>query len=97
MQNIYKILSNINQIIINPIIGLMFGIALIYFLYGVLEYLWKSRSDPAKIKQGTSHMLWGIFGMFIMISVFGLFKFLINTVPTSDTSKQNVNRVMNVN
>lgn len=96
MQKVYSILSNINEIIINPIIIILFGIALVYFVYGIFEYIYKAQSDPGKIKEGRSHMAWGLFGMFIMISVFGLFKFILNTVPASDRTKENVNRVLNI-
>ncbi len=96
MEKVYSILSNINQTIINPIIILLFCVGLVYFLYGVLEYIYKAKSDPSKIKEGRSHMGWGLFGMFIMISVFGLFKLILNSVPTSDNSKENVNRVLNI-
>lgn len=97
MQKVYSIISNINDIIINPIILLLFMVALLYFIYGVFEYMWKSRSDPAKMKEGRLHMGWGLFGMFVMISVFGFFKILINSVPVSERSKTNVNRVMDFN
>ena len=97
MQTVYAILSKINNIIINPIILLLFGVALLYFIYGVFEYMWKSKSDPAKIKEGRLHMGWGLFGMFIMISVFGLFKILLNSVPVSERTKTNVNRVLDLN
>lgn len=97
MEKVYKILSNINEIIINPIIVLAFAVALVVFVYGVLEYIWKSRSNPEKIKEGRSHMLWGLFGMFIMISVFGLFKLLLNSFPTGERTKTNVNRVLDIN
>ncbi len=96
MEKVYTILSKINSILINPIIILAFCIALLYFVYGVFEYIYKAHSDPSKMKQGRDHMLWGVFGMFIMVSVFGLFKFLLNTVPTSDRTKENVNRVLEI-
>lgn len=96
MQKVYSIISNINDIIINPIILLLFMVALLYFIYGVFEYMWKSRSDPAKMKEGRLHMGWGLFGMFVMISVFGFFKILINSVPVSERTKTNVNRVMDL-
>lgn len=96
MEKVYKIISNINTIIINPIIILIFAVALVFFVYGVMEYIYKSRSNPEKIKEGRSHMLWGLFGMFIMVSVFGLFKFLLNSFPTSDRTKTNVERVLNI-
>lgn len=97
MEKIYSILSKINTIIINPIIILLFAVAFIYFIYGVFEYLWKSHSDPAKMKEGRTHMAWGLFGMFIMISVFGLFKFMLNSFPAGERTKTNVDRVLNVN
>lgn len=75
----------------------MFSVAFVFFIYGVFEYLYKSHSDPAKIKEGRSHMGWGLFGMFIMISVFGLFKFILNSVPTSERTRNNVNRVIDIN
>jgi hypothetical protein len=96
MEKVYKIISNINEIIINPIIILFFAAAFIYFIYGVFVFVYKSQSDPGKIKEGRLHMGWGLFGMFIMISVFGLFKLILNSVPTSDRTKDNVNRVLNI-
>lgn len=97
MQTAYAILSKINTIIINPIILILFGVAFVYFVYGVAQYIWKAQSDPSKIKEGKAHMGWGLFGMFIMVSVFGIFKFLLNTVPTSNNTKQNVDKVLNIN
>jgi len=96
MQKVYAILSKINEIIINPIIFLLIGVALIYFIYGVFEFLWKSRSNPAAMKEGRTHMAWGLFGMFVMLSVFGFFRILLNTVPVSDRTKTNVNRVIDI-
>jgi hypothetical protein len=96
MEKIYSILSKINEIIINPIIVLLFGVALLYFVYGVFEYIWKAKSDPAKMKEGRLHMGWGLFGMFVMVSVFGFFKLILNSVPVSERSRDNVNRVLNI-
>lgn len=96
MEKVFKILSNVNTIIINPIIILFIAIAFLFFIYGVFEYLWKSKSDPSKIKEGRSHMGWGLFGMFIMISVLGLFKFLLNSLPTSERTKENTYRVLDI-
>lgn len=88
------IISKINQHIINPIIILLFGVAMIYFLFGVLEYLWKSKSDPAAIKAGAKHMGWGLFGMFIMVSVFGFLQLIINTLPIDSETVDNVKMIV---
>lgn len=94
MDSAIKIISKINQIIINPIIALMFAVALIYFVYGVLEYLVKAKSDPSAIQNGAKHMGWGLFGMFVMVSVFGFLRVIINTLPIDTDTIENVNRVL---
>ncbi len=88
------IISKINQNIINPIIIIMFAVAMVYFVYGILEYLVKSKSDPAAIKAGAKHMGWGLFGMFVMVSVFGFLQFIINTLPIDTPTIDNVNKVV---
>ncbi|MES2985545.1 MAG: hypothetical protein V4686_00260 [Patescibacteria group bacterium] len=97
MNSALVIISKINQNILNPIIIILFGVAMIYFLFGVLEYLWKSKSDPAAIQTGAKHMGWGLFGMFVMVSVFGFLQFIINTLPIDTTTKDNVNKVLPLN
>jgi ABC-type thiamin/hydroxymethylpyrimidine transport system permease subunit len=96
MNKAYSILAKINEIIINPLILLLFGVALLFFVYGVFEYILKARANPAKMKEGRSHMLWGLVGMFVMISVFGFFKILLNTLPVGERSRDNVNRVLDI-
>jgi hypothetical protein len=77
-----KVLSFIGKIsteILNPIIAILFSLALAYFIYGVAAYLWNPDSEEAREK-GRTGMLWGIIGMFIMISVFGIMRFLISSI-----------------
>ena len=77
-----KVLSFIGKIsteILNPIIAILFALALVYFIYGVAAYLWNPDSEEAREK-GRKSMLWGIVGMFIMVSVFGIMRFLISSI-----------------
>lgn len=97
MEAALSIITKINQNILNPIIILFFCIAMLYFLFGILEYLVKSKSDPAAIKAGAKHMGWGLFGMFIMVSVFGFLQLIINTLPIDTGTKDNVNLVVPLN
>ncbi|HEY4511976.1 MAG TPA: hypothetical protein VJH55_04000 [Candidatus Paceibacterota bacterium] len=71
--------------ILNPLIQLMFAVALIYFLWGVFEYFVLT-NDSGKRAEGAQHILWGLVGMFIMISVYSLIYFVTGTigVPQSD-------------
>lgn len=74
-----KLVKKINNLIINPLIALMFAVAFAYFIWGVVEYVLKGSSDEAR-SRGKQHMLWGIIGIFVMISVFGIMQLLINTL-----------------
>lgn len=97
MDSAIKIIYKINKIIINPVIAFLFAIALIYFIYGILEYLIKAKSDPSAIQAGAKHMGWGLFGMFVMVSVFGFLKVIINTLPIDQETITNVNKVLPLN
>lgn len=67
--------------ILNPVIVLLFVIATIMFLWGVIQYVIGSYGDPGKIKQARSVILWGIVGMFIMASAWGIVSILKNFFP----------------
>jgi len=72
-----SLLAKITVQIINPLIGLSITIALIVFIWGVIEFIAGS-DNPEKRDQGKSHMVWGIIGLFIMVSVFGLMGIITN-------------------
>jgi hypothetical protein len=55
-----KLIGKINKIIINPLIVLVFAIALVVFLYGLYEMLANGESEEERTK-GKQHMLWGVY------------------------------------
>jgi hypothetical protein len=71
-------LGKLNAKVINPLIELTFIIALVIFLYGVMEYIRGSRNEE-KRTLGKQHMIWGIVGFLIMFGVFGIMNILVNT------------------
>lgn len=74
-----RLLYNIEQVILNPLIFLIAGLALLVFLYGVFEYV-KNADDLEKRKTGHDHMLWGIIGLTVMFSAYGIIYFILNTM-----------------
>ncbi len=72
------LIVNINQQIISPLIGLIFAAGFVLFLYGVFKFLAGADNESDR-STGKQHMVWGIIGMFIMISVFGIMSMIINT------------------
>ena len=70
-----KLISNIKAYILNPIIGFMFAVAVVMFIYGIVEYIWSADNED-KVAVGKKHMIWGIVGMFVMIGVYGILNLL---------------------
>jgi hypothetical protein len=76
--SVNTLMQSINRVILNPLILLLFSAALVYFLYGVVQYL-ISPEDEELRTTSKSHMLYGVIGMFIMMSVFGIMRLILNS------------------
>lgn len=73
------IMLKINRAVINPLIVLAFGIATFMFVVGIVEYM-ANKDNAEAADKGKRHMLWGIIGMAIMVSVFAIMRVIINTL-----------------
>lgn len=74
-----EIIEKIQSEILDPIIVLLFGVAVVYFLYGLLKFMQNPDNTTAQ-QEGRQHMLWGVIGIFIMIAVYGILNFAANVV-----------------
>jgi hypothetical protein len=72
-------LSKFVNNIVNPIIYFLFAVALMYFLYGVIIFIVNADDEEAR-NTGKKHILWGIVGLFIMVSVYGIIGIVLGTV-----------------
>lgn len=82
----------INEIV-NPIILFIFGLAVLFFVYGVVQMIMHA-DDPTARATGRNHMLYGAIGMFIMISAWGIIGLISNTlkgVKSNATSGNTIN------
>lgn len=77
--SVVTLMKSIDRVIINPIIFFLFALAMVYFLYGLAQYLLSPGNEEVH-KRSKSVMLWGIIGLFIMVAVFGIMKIILNTV-----------------
>lgn len=71
-------LNKINQHILNPIIILAFTVSLLILFWGIFQFISSETADASRDK-GKKKILWGIFGMFIMISAYGLIRLVLGT------------------
>lgn len=78
-----QFIGNVDRMIINPLIGLLFALAIVYFLYGIFEFL-SNQENEEKKTTGKSHMLWGIIGITIMMGVWAILGVVLNTLGISE-------------
>lgn len=81
------------KITLNLVIGILFVLITIYFIWGVIQYV-TSGGDDEKLGKGRKHMLYGIIGLAIVSAAWGLAKILADyiapgtqTGPTLPTFK----------
>lgn len=68
--------------ILNPLITLLFILATVVFLWGVIQYVIGQAGDEKKIAEGKRVMAWGMAGLFIMVSAWGIVAALCNFFGT---------------
>ena len=85
---ITNFLYKVNFYILNPIIMLLFALAFVYFIYGVIKFLRSSTGDKGTERiEARNSIFWGIVGMFVMFSVYALIKFVLATFGITPTQE----------
>jgi hypothetical protein len=77
----------VNNIFINgilkPLVPALIGLAVVVFIYGILIVMFSEGGE--KKESGKMYMLWGIIGIFVMVSVWGLVSILKDTFGLDTT------------
>lgn len=73
-----QLLNNITSIVLNPIIALLFAVALLIFFYGIVQFI-NSETSDSKREQGKRKIIYGLVGMFIMFSAYGIIRLILAT------------------
>ena len=76
-----KFISAVSQQILNPFIYLLFAIALLVFIWGVVRFISQGGDEDARTI-AKRHILYGLLGMFIMISAFSLVRLITGVFIT---------------
>lgn len=82
--------------LIDPAVKVVFALGLLMFLWGIVEFLWALK-DGKVDETGKQHMLWGMVGMLIMVSVYGIIALIMNTFGIDFGTATDVSRIQNVN
>ncbi len=74
-----NLLDSATCIINNSLIPLMFALAVVYFVWGVIQFVILGAGEETKRTQGKQCMIWGIIALAVMLSIWGLVAILGST------------------
>ncbi len=82
-QGVVGLINYVHQLA-NLILPVLIAVAVVYFIWQVFVFV-IADSDEKKSK-AKGQMIWGIVGIFVMVSVWGLVAILVNTFGTGNSS-----------
>jgi len=80
------LLNYVTCFIGKSVIPLIFALAVLMFIWGVVQFLIIGGSDETKRTQGKQLMIWGIIALTVMMGVWSLVSILGSTFGVKDTS-----------
>lgn len=72
--------------VLNTLVPILISLAVVWFIVSVLFYIFSS--DDENKKKAKNNMIWGIIGIFVIVSVWGLVTLLTNTLDLQNTTQQ---------
>lgn len=81
------------NIVTNTLIPLAFALGLFYFFWGVAKYI---REEGQGKSEGRSIMIWGVVGIFVAFSIWGIVSFIRTELELPDIQKVNKSTVEDV-
>lgn len=73
---IVGIIDAASGIVTGILIPLAFALCLLYFFWGVAKYIRTGAGSEEASKEGKKVMIWGVVGLFIALSVWGIISFI---------------------
>lgn len=64
--------------LINPLVAILIGVALLAFFWGLAKFVFRVGGDEKAVAEGKRIMLWGLLALFIMVSVWGIIRLMQN-------------------
>lgn len=71
--------SDLIKIILDLIklaVPVLVGIALLVFFLGLTKFIFRLGGDEKAVTEGKSLIIWGLVALFIMVSIWGLLRFV---------------------
>ncbi len=71
-----ELITTFNTTVVKSLGTLFLSLGVVAFFFGVVQYIWGIREgNEKKATDGKQFMIWGLVGLFVMFSVYGIIKF----------------------
>jgi hypothetical protein len=75
--DIGSIINALTNSVVKSLATLFATAAMVAFFFGIVQFIWGARDgDATKAKNGKNFMLWGLVGLFVMFSVWGIITYV---------------------
>lgn len=54
--------------ILKLVVPILFGLALVFFFWGLTKYILRYSSSPKELEEGKKYMLWSILALFVLFT-----------------------------
>lgn len=78
-----KFVTILNDVLLFPLIALLLAVAFLVFLWGCAQYLLNASNDKGR-EEGIRHITWGIIGLVVMVSAWGIMQVATATFGLDD-------------
>jgi hypothetical protein len=100
MSVVGDILGRLQYEIITPLMTVVFAVGFLLFIWGLAKFMMNvEEGSSSSQSEGRQHMIWGVVGMLIMVSFWGIIGLIDNTLGLgigSNSSDQGRNQVPDV-
>lgn len=96
---ITNLIDAASKIITDILIPMAFALCLLYFFWGVAKYIRAGAGGEKAAEDGKRVMVWGIVGLFIATSIWGIISFIQGELmiePITNVQKDTVESVYSV-
>ncbi len=76
--------------LLDLIIPILFGLALVYFFWGVGQFILNDAGNDKTRSEGKGKMIWGVVALFVMLSIWGIINLLGNLIDIPVGSQVNL-------
>ncbi len=75
-ESITVLIGAATRLVTNILIPVAFALCIFYFFWGIAKYIRTSAGGDKVVEEGKRAMVYGIIGIFVVFSVWGIIKFI---------------------